>query len=427
MSTSRKKWYKLDNAAKMIPSTTQGTNTRVFRICCELNEEVDPAVLQEAVDTTVQAFPYFSSMLRKGLFWYYLEESSERAVVCEDDLPACHPLYKPGVRSLLYRVSYFGRRINVEMYHALADGTGAFVFVRRLVTNYLILKHPDAVPPDYERLEMTEEEDSRDAFNHYYMHGGNGLKQLRNMSTRWAFRLKGPKDPNMENHMVEAVIDTAKFVDLAHTFSTTVGILSVALFIEAIIDGMTLRERSRKAVTVAVPVNLRQYFPSATNRNFFGVIMISYLPDQYTGDLGEIIDSVKASFEQQLSEDMIKKTMSSYAALEHNVAVKVMPLVLKDLSVQGFASISKMGMTCTVSNMGRIEMPDELAPYISYFSAFTTTPNAQITIATFRDKMTFGWASGITTHMVMCAFCRKLHERGIDTTIATNDHDIREA
>ena len=39
------RWYELDNAAKIIPSTTVGADTRVFRICCELREEVREDIL----------------------------------------------------------------------------------------------------------------------------------------------------------------------------------------------------------------------------------------------------------------------------------------------------------------------------------------------------------------------------------------------
>ena len=41
---AQSKWYQLDNAAKIVPSTTGGSDTRVFRITCELMEEVDRTV-----------------------------------------------------------------------------------------------------------------------------------------------------------------------------------------------------------------------------------------------------------------------------------------------------------------------------------------------------------------------------------------------
>ena len=47
--THNDKWYQLDNVAKIVPSTARGGDTRVFRIACELNEDVDPKILQEAL------------------------------------------------------------------------------------------------------------------------------------------------------------------------------------------------------------------------------------------------------------------------------------------------------------------------------------------------------------------------------------------
>ena len=81
------KWYQLDNAAKIIPSTAKGGNTRVFRITCELKEEVVPQILQEALDQTIMDFPHFNCVLRTGLFWYYLVARNMRALVTEDNLP----------------------------------------------------------------------------------------------------------------------------------------------------------------------------------------------------------------------------------------------------------------------------------------------------------------------------------------------------
>ena len=44
------KWRKLDNAALAFPLVTGKDDTRVFRFYCELKEEVDPELLQQALD-----------------------------------------------------------------------------------------------------------------------------------------------------------------------------------------------------------------------------------------------------------------------------------------------------------------------------------------------------------------------------------------
>ena len=71
-------WYKLDNAAKIVPATAHGSDTRVFRIVCELTEPVDPVTLQHALDKTVREYNHFNVVLRKGFFWYYLDAGRNR-------------------------------------------------------------------------------------------------------------------------------------------------------------------------------------------------------------------------------------------------------------------------------------------------------------------------------------------------------------
>ena len=67
-----------------------------------------------------------------GLFWYYLEETPVRPLVHQEENPPCGLIYKDS-RSLLFEVTYFHRRINLEVYHALTDGTGALLFLQAMV------------------------------------------------------------------------------------------------------------------------------------------------------------------------------------------------------------------------------------------------------------------------------------------------------
>ena len=100
------KWYQLDNAAKIVPSTTGGSDSRVFRITCELKEEVDPEALQSAVTSAAREFPHFSSILKEGMFWYYLDQSDLEAEVTPDNQPALDTIYREGRRNLqLFRAA----------------------------------------------------------------------------------------------------------------------------------------------------------------------------------------------------------------------------------------------------------------------------------------------------------------------------------
>ena len=79
MDTGYSKWRKLDNAALAFPLVTGKDDTRVFRFYCQLKEKVDGEILQSALDQAMEKYPLFQAVLRKGLFWFYLEHRSLRA------------------------------------------------------------------------------------------------------------------------------------------------------------------------------------------------------------------------------------------------------------------------------------------------------------------------------------------------------------
>ena len=413
-------WYELDNAAKIVPSTAKGANTRVFRLTCELKENVNPEILQRALDETAEEFPFFNCVMHRGIFWYYLEDSNIKAVVQEEHTPACLPLYIPGKKNLLYRVNYFGKRINLEMFHVLADGTGAFMFFKNLVTRYLQIRYnlsENIKPTD----DFSVEEKNMDAFTDNYAKQ-KGLGQLKEMQSVKAYQVAGEVDDNLLPHLVEGTVSASKFVELAHKYETTVGVLCVALYIKAAIQSMSRRQK-KKPVVVSVPVNLRQFYKSGTARNFFGVININYDPDYYTGELKSITDPVARAFREKLAPENIEKTMNSYSALEHNLAIKMVPLPIKDFTIGKFDRAAKKGVTTSMSNLGQIKMPQEVEDYIDRFSAFMTASSQQVCVCTYKDKMVFGEVSPYKTHKVMLNFFRCLTQEGMEVELGSNDYD----
>jgi NRPS condensation-like uncharacterized protein len=344
-------------------------------------------------------------------------------VVEEEHSPACMPLYIKGKKALLYRVNYFKKRINLEMFHVLADGTGAFMFFKNLITRYLQIRYnlsEDIKPSD----DFSVEEKNVDAFTDNYSKQ-KGLKQLHEMRSVKAYQVSGELDDNLLPHLLEGTVSASKFLELAHKYNTTVGVLCVALYIKAVIQGMNRHQR-KKHVVVSVPVNLRQFYKSGTARNFFGVINIDYDPAKYTGEINSITDQVAADFKEKLAPENIEKTMNSYSALEHNLAIKMVPLPIKDFTIGRFDSAAKRGVTTSMSNLGLIKMPKEVEDYIDRFGAFMTASSQQVCVCTFKDKMVFGEVSPYKTHKTMLNFFRCLTEEGLEIELGTNDYDLYE-
>lgn len=414
------KWYQLDNAAKIVPSTAGGSDTRVFRITCELNEEVDPEALQSAVTAAARDFPHFSSVLKKGLFWYYLDQSDLDAEVTRDDRPALDTIYWEGRRNLLYRVNYHGRRINLEMYHVLTDGTGAFEFLKAILAEYLGIRHGlDLIQTTGSRA--SGEDRQNDAFGKYYKKE-KGKPEGQKSAPKRAYHLRGDKDENLQNHLLEGTVSVAAFLAAARERNSTVAELSTALFIQAALREMSVRDR-KYPIVLSVPVNLRNYFPSDTARNFFGVINVVYDPALYDGTLESIIPVVRESFHKQLKQDQVELTMNSYAALEHNIAIKVVPLFIKNLVISAINAKTQMGITGTISNVGKITVPKEMEPYIHKFSCFMAAPEVQVCLCSFKDELVFSVTSAFIQQPVIRNFFRDIVDMGIDVVLESNDFD----
>ena len=112
-------WNKLDNASKYFPATANELDTKVFRLSCELYEMIDPNILQKALNKTIESFPFFKSILRRGVFWYYFESSDLIPEVSEESLSICAPIYNKNTKNLLFRVFYYHKRITLFPYTTL--------------------------------------------------------------------------------------------------------------------------------------------------------------------------------------------------------------------------------------------------------------------------------------------------------------------
>ena len=217
-------------------------------------------------------------------------------------------------------------------------------------------------------------------------------------------------------------MSVSAFLAAARERSSTVAELSTALFIQAALREMSVRDR-KYPIVMSVPVNLRNYFPSDTARNFFGVINVVYDPVLYDGTLESIIPVVRESFDKQLKQDQVELTMNSYAALEHNIAIKVVPLFIKNLVISAINAKTQRGITGTISNVGKITVPKEMEPYIRKFSCFMAAPEVQVCLCSFKDELVFSVTSAFIQQPVIRNFFRDIVDMGIDLVLESNDFD----
>ena len=142
----RREWYKLDLSAIVYPTLQRRDFSSVYRLSVVLKEEIQPEVLQKALDMTLPRFPTYKAAIRKGLFWRYLEPNDRPGPFVQEDVKnPCQPMYFKANNRYLIRVYYFRNRIALEAHHSLGDGTGGMCVLQTLAAVYLRLLGHDEI------------------------------------------------------------------------------------------------------------------------------------------------------------------------------------------------------------------------------------------------------------------------------------------
>ena len=409
-------WRKLDNAALAFPLVTGKNDTRVFRFYCELKEAIDPELLQNALDKTMEKYPLFQMVLRKGLFWFYLEHRDIRPVVKTEKKPPCSRLYIPDKKNLLFQVSYYEKRINFEVFHALTDGTGAMHFLQELVTNYLKQAHPEQNLPSLpEEDASTPGDQEEDSFSQYYSSDipRNSEKKPR------AVRLPGERLIHEDMHITEVVLPVKELHDRAKEYGVSITVLVTAMFLCAIHKEIP-KSRQKRPIALMVPVNLRNYFPSQSMGNFFGWIEVGHVFSDNT-TFHEVLSHVKEQFTSQLSEEKIAVHMNGYVRLEKNPLIRAVPLEIKKYFLMVGANLGSRSITAVYSNIGILRFPKEYSEYIDRFGIFASTNSMQLCSCSYENQMVLGFTSKLPKDNIQRNFMEMLKKEELPYTEKTND------
>lgn len=416
----RVEWTKLDNASKIFPSLCNEKDTKVFRLACELTEEIDPVILQESLDITIKSFPLYQSILRRGVFWYYFEESDIKPVVTIEATPICAPLYYSDKKNLLFRVSYYKHRINLEIFHALSDGTGALWFLQTLVYHYLTNKYKEDFSekkPDFNYIASISEK-MDDSFGIHFGRKKKNRVRKKGKNIK-AYSIRGIRNDEYRMKLIEGILPVQEVLRQAHEYNTTLTIYITSLFIYSIYKRMPFRNR-RFPIILSVPINLRQYFESVSARNFFSTMNVGYLTSDDNVEFKDIVLRVTELFQKELTTAQLNDRLEQFMSLEKNFFTRLIPLPLKDYSLKFVNLLKDRGISAAISNLGMITMPEEFENYIQQFSFCTSARRPQICMCSYGDKLAISFTSPFIETDIQRIFFQFLSKKGSSVEITSN-------
>jgi hypothetical protein len=416
---------KLDNAAKIYPAAKRRNWKALFRLSATLTETVDPVVLEQAQQSTLARFPGFALKLKRGVFWYYLEHQEGTPAIDRDGGYPCAPMDFKENNGFMFRVRYHERRIALETFHVLTDGTGGLCFLKTLVAEYLRIRYGVQVPRDNEILDCSlppEPGETEDAY----------LKYARNIALSRrepdAYYLQGWEEPDGFVHITTGLIPVGEVLRRAKDKQVSLTEYLTAVMILALdkIQRRAVRSVHRyKHVKVCVPINLRNFYPTNTMRNFASYVNPGIDPRFGVYTFDEVLSAVHHYMRAEVTEKQLNAKISSNTLAEGHAVLRLTPLFLKNIAMKiVFARVGDRKSTSSISNLGVVRLPDEMARFVTRmdFILGPLSRNRVVCAAiTYNGLLTLNFTRTIQQSVLEREFFRALVRLGIPVKVESND------
>lgn len=412
------KWRKIDNTAKLFPVMANKDRTNVYRVAVVLKEEVDGDILTQAIREILPWFESFSVRLRKGFFWPYFEDNKRPVKVEEESSYPCAYMNPQAGDRYLFRVTYYKKRINLEVFHAITDGLGAINFLKELTYCYLDLKNGKTVHPSEVR---TPSADCYHALEDSYVKNYRELA-AKSYSKVKAFQIKEDKMKNGAMNVMHGYLNQEDLKRVCQEKEASVTQILATMIIYTVYREYWKNSKDHRAIALNLPVNLRSFFESETTMNFFAVTNISFQPGREEAEFDEILATVKKQMKEKITRERMEELISYNVGYEKKW-VRFVPLFIKSIGTKMIYGFSEKSYTLTLSNLGKIDVLPEYREEIEGFQTIMGVGKYQplkFSIHTYGGYVVVNIASVFTSTYLQRSYFRLARKMGIHVILESN-------
>ena len=421
------RWLRLDNAAKIYPAAKRRNWSNIYRQSVTLREEVDTRVLQSALDVTAKRFPSMVARLRKGLFWYYLQQVETAPEIREEYSYPLVYMSAAEMKKCALRVIAHRNRIAVEYFHSLTDGTGALIFLKSLVAEYLEQKHGISIPFENGILDRREEPKAEELEDCFPKSAGAVLASRKDTD---AWHMYGIPQKDGFLHQTCFKIPVKDAIDLAHRYNTTLTVFMSAAMMMALLRLQNEKNpnvKKQNRIKLLIPINLRNLFHYNTLRNFAMYTIPEIDPRLGAYTFEEICDVIRHKMGAEFTAKHMSCVIATNVRDEQNPLVRLIPLPIKNAVMKAiFNSVGEKKSCLSLSNLGKIELPEIMKPYIERFD-FVLGVQADAPyncgMLSFGDTIYINFIRDIQDAELERHFYAVLHEFSLPITVESNRNE----
>lgn len=417
------RWMKLDNAAKIYPAAKRRNWNNTFRLSATLTDPINRDILRLALDTTIHRFPSIAAKLKRGTFWYYLEELS-RAPEIEDERhsPLMHMPIED-IRKCALRVLVYNNRIAVEFYHALTDGNGGLIFLKSLVAEYIERRYGTSVPATNGVLDRNEEPTEDELEDSFIKNSGDVSKSRSEPNS---YRLSGIPEKDGFINLTTFMIDSDELRAKAKEYNVTVTAFLASALICAIVEiqNRQLPLRAQKPVKILLPVDLRRIYGSRTLRNFSLYITPGIDPRAGKWEFDEVCNSIHHQMGLGITKKEMTARMTKNVKSEQAMILRVMPLFIKNIAMKMvYNAVGEKKACLDMSNLGVVTLPDEMKEYVSrldfIIGPLPETPY-NCAVITYGGQVNISIVRNVRKPELEMALFEQLRDLGIHVKVESN-------
>ncbi len=347
-----------------------------------LNDKIDSNVLKKALQNIIERFHYFKlkPVIDENGNIDFVKNNAELNVYELDN--KVHHLGTEEVNGYLFKISFQDNDIYISISHTIADGRGAVLFGCSLIYEYLKLK---GIKINFSDEVITKEtpisETEMDTFI------SNELDKREEYCYEEPFVLPINYQYFKTEYEKKTMIswNAEEFSSFIHQLKCTPVALLTTIIGNAIYKNYDVKE---KKVLVSIPVDLRPFYQSKAQANFFTGIKLEYKKEYKNLQLKEQVKNIQKALEEQLDITKLKSNIYETEMFFKNIVNK---------SIKTKAEAEKIShkieeimdlpeSTFMLSNLGIINIPKQMQPYIKDYEC--TTSNT--TLSSLYTMMTIG-------------------------------------
>lgn len=406
------KQYKIDSVSLLYPAL----GGHVYRQRVVMKQPVDPDILRQAIVGLKDHYPIMCSHLVRTLYSYKHVPAEDLDVVSEGDC-TIRGVPMLDTEKACFRLYVDGCAVSMDIFHGNGDGGAAIKFFTSLVEDYCALASGEE--PVHGALPGKDE--LTDPYIKYYR--PSKVASLLSKDS-YKIQLSFPDDRYYVRYAcISADINEIK----AYTkpLGMTVNDFLCAALYMSIIQG-TDADSSPKPVTISVPINMRPFFGSHSQRNFAFYSNV-FIHREDAPDFESAMRFIHDKIKYASSEKMIRAGVSSVYLAANNIGTKAVPRALREYIIRkSYRAVTKNGITTTLSNVGYQKMNKRAEEMTERFEMYLGAGRGGINTAAvgLKDKVSFCFACGSEDTVLEDLFMKILAEHGVSSEYHKTEHNI---